>query len=230
MPSFIATAVLALAALPAVLGVPLGKPGIQPPSLGPLKFTGCPVTAVPSLPTNQTVIAVDSTLKTHFVGLGVGVQNYTCTNGKFVSAGAVATLYDVSCVYGTPLFSQLPDIALKFNFQRSPIATEIGRSLGQNPLALGDHYFVSNSAGGISPKFDFTKSQKASMFVVAAKKGGVASPAGSQNVDWLQLNKVDGTMGTQVFRVDTRKGQPPATCTSGTISVPYSAMYWVLDA
>jgi hypothetical protein len=228
MPSFIASAVLALAALPAVLGVPLGR--IQPPSLSPLKFTGCTVTAKPSLPANQTLVVLDSTLKTHFVGLGVGVQNYTCTDGKYVSAGAVATLYDVSCVYGTPLFSQLPDIALKFNFQRSSISTEIGRTLGKSPLALGDHYFVTNSAGGISPKFDFTKSQSASTFVVAAKKGNVASPAGSENVDWLQLNKVEGTMGAQVFRIDTRKGQPPASCTSGTLSVPYSAMYWVMDA
>lgn len=39
------------------------------------------------LPTNFTLSANETT---HLVTVGRGTQNYTCTNGTFVSAGAVA--------------------------------------------------------------------------------------------------------------------------------------------
>ncbi len=37
------------------------------------------------------------------------------------------------------------------------------------------------------------------------------APTGSEDIDWLVLNRVIGSLATQVFRVDTRDGQPPAT-------------------
>jgi hypothetical protein len=59
----------------------------------------------------------------------------------------------------------------------------------------------------------------------------VASPAGTANVDWLELGNVAGSLAKYVFRVDTKAGQPPASCTPGSrvISVKYSAKYWFFN-
>ncbi|KZV96100.1 hypothetical protein EXIGLDRAFT_643551 [Exidia glandulosa HHB12029] len=197
----------------------------------PPKFFGCDVSKLgPTFPTNQTALAKPAGSTAKFVGLGAGVQNYTCTDaGTYASAGAVAQLYDVSCIASTPLFKMLPDMAFSLQSRASAISS-ISKTLGSNPLKLGDHYFVTAPSGtGISPKFDFTASQKsADAFVLAAKAANIASPAGSANVDWLQLNNVQGALAKTVFRVDTKAGQPPASCTPGSalISVPYAAMYW----
>jgi len=228
MRSFTAsTVILALAALPSVFAAPLSS--IQPPAGG--KLVGCPITGTPDLPTNQTLLAVTTGLKPQFVGLGMGVQNYTCSAaGTYVSAGAVATLLDASCFVNTPLFTKLPSLASAVS-QRSAATASIAKLIGKSPFTLGNHFFVGNAAGGISPEFDFTASQKsATDFVIAAKTGNLASPAGKTNVDWLMLNKVSGGIGTQVFRVDTNGGQPPASCTPGSalISVPYAANYWFM--
>jgi len=221
MRSFIAsTVLLALAALPSTLAAPR-------------KFFGCSVTARPNIPAGSLIAANDA-LKVQFVGLGLGTQNYSCSaEGKPVSAGAVASLYDVSCLAGTPFFSNLTDLAMRLGGarQRTAVNSAISVNLGGSPIKLGDHYFISNAAGGISPKFDLTASQKTSSFVVAKKINGIASPQGAANVDWLQLEKVEGTIGSQVFRLDTRLGQPAATtCTPGSTIPPsqYAAMYWFL--
>ena len=79
---------------------------------------------------------------------------------------------------------------------------------------LGDHFFITNpvTGSGISPKWDFTKSlHNSEAFVVGARSGGMPAPTGSQDIDWLVLNRVIGSLATQIFRVDTRDGQPPAT-------------------
>jgi hypothetical protein len=47
--------------------------------------------------------------------------------------------------------------------------------------------------------------------VIAAKAGGMPAPTGAKDVDWLLLNSVQGKLATQVYRVDTRSGQPPAS-------------------
>ena len=75
--------------------------------------------------------------------------------------------------------------------------------------ALGHHYFITNpvTGSGISPKWDFGDKG----FVVAAKAGGEAAPTGKQDVDWLALNAIQGDLASQIFRVDTREGQPPAS-------------------
>ena len=70
---------------------------------------------------------------------------------------------------------------------------------------MGDHYFVSSPSGtGISPVWDFRAfgpfKGNANAMVLAAKVGDLPSPAGSQNVDWLQLKSVSGELATQVRR------------------------------
>jgi hypothetical protein len=109
----------------------------------------------------------------------------------------------------------------------APIRQSILDIASRTPLLLGYHYFVTNpvTGTGIAPKFAQAANGGAS-FTVLTKKGGVkaADPA---NVDLLQLSSIAGDWASTVFRVDTKAGQPPASCTVGSadISVPYAAKY-----
>lgn len=89
-----------LFSLLALLPVALSAPAIAPDHLSSLsKFTSALTTqcsaakvAVP-LPANASFASVLSTSageKTEIITVGRGVQNYTCTAGKYVSAGALA--------------------------------------------------------------------------------------------------------------------------------------------
>jgi len=180
-----------------------------------------------------------------FLGLGVGVQNYTCTAGAYVSTGAVAELVDISCLATDPskaaAFTALPDIAMAA-WSKAPasitaqtLTTTLSGSIG--PIkSLGQHFFIADPVAGstgLSPEWNFVESQKnPQAFVVAAKTGTINSPDGTQNVPWLSLSNIagEGELATQVYRLNTRLGQPPATCTVGTadISVKYVANYYLI--
>jgi len=208
----------ALAAPPAPAPASLSRlqPKIHCAVQPPADFHGLPV------PTDS---------KPTYVALGVGVQNYTCTAaGNFTSAGAVAKLYDISCLQGNSGFATLQDKAVA--------TSDRGLSLIEGLLAgttifLGDHFFVSNPTGaaGISPDFDFRagiKKGDPNGFVILKKTGDVPS-ASSKNVDLLALDALPGfgTLAKHVFRMDTALGQPAATCTPGsTTSVKYAAKYF----
>jgi len=202
-----------------------------------LSLTGCkiPTTAL-SLPSNQTQLVAPSSPPA-FVALGFGVQNYTCANtSTYTNVGAIAELFDVSCLVPTPLWSDLPDAAFSAWSELSNITIlEIIaalRALG-SPGVLGQHYFVPSATGGApSPKFDFTSGgvlkPNPDAYVISAKAGDIPSPTSPTDVDWLVLNAVQGELADQVFRVDTRGGQPPSSCTPGSpeISVKYAARYF----
>lgn len=245
---------IALVALPfAVLAAPARSPfrgssrGRRPisclahASVFPLpNIANCPVSSdVLSLPSGLSIPDGQAPVN---IALGVGVQNYTCTDGKYTyvvsdalshesvllnfyrrSAGAVAELYDISCLYDTPAFATVQD-----DFFRLPsfLKNTIQNIAERTRLFLGHHYFITNplTGTGISPKFAQAKDGGA-VFTILAKDAGVSAPSGPENVDFLQLSSIDGTWAKSVFRVDTKAGQPPATCTSGTLSVPYTAKY-----
>ncbi|KAJ7064669.1 hypothetical protein C8F01DRAFT_1249710 [Mycena amicta] len=217
-------------------------------SLALLLFSGGVVAKVPRcdisnaaipLPPNQNMLLAP-TSSPSFIGLAIGIQNYTCgSTGTYTNVGAVAELFDVSCLYGTPEFPFLQDIAFaawKFAPHSSPIQSIVA---GLDPyhasFVLGQHYFVNASSGtGLSPVWDFRPSfpGNSAAFVVAAKVGDVPAPSGPPDVDWLSLNGVQGqdTLATQVFRVSTVGGLAPApSCTPGSpeITVKYSSMYWL---
>ena len=82
-------------------------------------------------------------------------------------------------------------------------------------VIIGQHYFVPNPNGaGLSPKWDFTSSafnHYREAFVVAAKVNQSAAPTGPQDIAWVSLKSVTGKLAKQVYRTDTRLGQPPAT-------------------
>jgi len=193
------------------------------------------------VPANQTQLTSPTTAPT-FVGLGVGVQNYTCnaTSETWVNVGAVAELFDISCLYrDTTAFNSAAlgayDLWSIAPADISAIQLVQIMNFLDAPDILGQHYFVTNpiTGSGLSPKFDFTSSGRTAgnpnAFVVGAKTGDLLSPDNSKlDVDWLQLSGVEGDLAKEIFRVQTNGGQPPSNCTAGSpeLSVRYTAQYW----
>ncbi|KAJ7669539.1 hypothetical protein DFH06DRAFT_1181434 [Mycena polygramma] len=191
-----------------------------------------------TLPSNQTLLAAP-TQSPSYIGLAIGTQNYTCgSTGTYTNVGAVAELFDASCFYGTPEFPELQKLAYTI-WESAPPAVPISEIIKfLQPFhatfnVLGQHFFVTSPSGtGLSPRWDFTSGAltgHADAFVIAAKAGDIPAPTGSADVDWLSLNKVQGDLATQVFRINTVGGQPPASCTAGSppIEVKYASMYWL---
>ncbi|EIM89136.1 uncharacterized protein STEHIDRAFT_119880 [Stereum hirsutum FP-91666 SS1] len=197
------------------------------------------------IPSNQTAL-VAPTFPPSFVALGVGVQNYTCSNtSTYTNVGAVAELFDISCVVDSALSPYLTS-AVEALWSAIPSdtfnTTELISTLGflGNPDVIGQHYFVPNPAtgSGSSPKFDFTSARfngVAEAFVVLAKTGDVVSPDDkSVDVDWLYLTALSyggqGDLAGSAFRVETAGGQPPASCNGAdSISVKYAAKYYLYN-
>ncbi|CUA69799.1 hypothetical protein RSOLAG22IIIB_08720 [Rhizoctonia solani] len=189
------------------------------------------------LPDNQTAVTIPGDAKPEYIALAIGTQNYTCTNGgAYRSDGAVSTLIDISCLYKSDLdlFNDVQGSAYKLLLKsgnNTPSLDRIEDVIGYYPYTLGEHYFIPLN-GAIAPKFDFAVSQKGdyNAFTVGRQLGGIPSPNGTQNIDWLQLESVDGHLSKYVFRVDTHGGQPPESCNSLNedqgIQVPYTAKYW----
>ncbi|KAL0579249.1 hypothetical protein V5O48_002753 [Marasmius crinis-equi] len=171
-----------------------------------------------------------------FIALGVGTQNYTCSaGGTYASAGAVASLFDVSCITSSPDFATLSSKAFgswnKASASASP-ASALNSIQGINKSPIGDHYFTTSPSGnGTSPKWDMTSKAfkgNTNAFVIAAKQGSVPSPGGSTNVDWLYLTSVGGALADEIYRTETQGGQPPASCTAGqTTTVKYTSLYYL---
>lgn len=234
------TVIAALSLVNVVLGAPVAPINPLAIPVG-LKLSGCPLTSAKlRVPANQTAVTVPSGSPA-FVALGVGVQNYTCSAaGTFASAGAVAKLFDISCLVNTPFFAGIQDLvfAVSGNAKGQALISKVESVLKASPVTLGDHYFIPNPAvngTGLTPVFDFragVKKGDTSGFVAVKKLGNTPSPAGTANVDWLMLQNIGGAIGgslaNMVMRVDTKSGQPPASCTpNATISVPYTTKYWM---
>ncbi|THH00864.1 hypothetical protein EW026_g1722 [Hermanssonia centrifuga] len=173
-----------------------------------------------------------------FIGLGVGVQNYTCTTtGTYTNVGALAELFDISCL-SPSYYDDVTDAAWSV-WEHAPAditAADVIAALAPYHLSfvLGQHYFITNpiTGSGLSPKWDFTSASEAGnpdAFVVGARTGDIPSPTDpAVNIDWLSLSAVQGALADQIFRVQTRGGQPPTSCTPGSdeIEVRYVSQYW----
>jgi hypothetical protein len=151
------------------------------------------------------------------------------------SVGAVASIFDISCIDKTPVFATIQTTA--FNaWSAAPAGVSpdtVGGKIGAATLlgvrsrsfsmftsflnSIQYHYFVPAPSGtGLSPKWDFTSTGKfagnSTAFILAAKAGDILAPTDSAtNVDWLALNNVQGSLASKVFRVDTVNGQPPTS-------------------
>jgi len=169
------------------------------------------------------------------------------STGTYTNVGAVAELFDISCLYGTSTFDDVTDFAYtiwKLFPPAIPASTAISTVISllhstDTPAILGQHYYVPNpiTGTGVNPKWDFTSQGvtkgNTNAYVVAAKVAGLAAPTGKQDIDWVQLRSIAGSLATDVYRTDTRGGQPDASCTPGVskdIQVKYASKYWLLGS
>ncbi|WEW58843.1 hypothetical protein PRK78_004311 [Emydomyces testavorans] len=163
-------------------------------------------------------------LKLKYTALGVGTQNYTCASSDDSTSpallGAVATLYDASCLvtkFATVLdsFAQIA-VKLPTNVVNDMITKHLDLEI------LGNHYFA-----GHVPTFDLRRNSRTD-FVAVSVVAKVPAP-GSGDVDWLKLDRVDGSGIETVYRVKTTGGKAPATCKSmpRQFEVKYIAQYWM---
>jgi len=195
--------------------------------------------AIPLSPAQQTALGSPTT-PLSAVGLGFGVQNYTCSSSNvFVSAGAVAEVLDISSLassHSPRLTTIQNDLYSAWN---SSLAgnTTIQELIATLPtvippqLILCQHYFASNSAGGISPEWDFratpqfTGNENAVFVGKALTNTSGSNPA--VDVPWLHLGKVSGNISDEIYRIETVGGVAPSSCVNGTtISVKYVSQYW----
>jgi hypothetical protein len=168
------------------------------------------------------------------VAVGRGIQNYTCSTANAtaapVSIGAVATLYNATCVASTypDLLAALPNVALQFNLTSNDQAT-----LSPSYLTISGHHYFSNPT---TPDFDLNTAAMGLGFASCLKNNTVPAPAGAPvgqggeghgSVAWLKLLTKDGATGDleEIYRVNTAGGNPPATCAGmpATFEVQYAA-------
>lgn len=188
------------------------------------------------VPADQTQL-IAPTYAPSFIGIGVGTQNYTCnaTKSTYALIGAVAEIFDSSCLYGTPAFESAPTTAYDVWSATTGITIqEVINTLGRthDPAVLGQHYYVPNPMGsGLSPKWDFTSSGATAgnpnAYVIGVKIGDLPS-SDSNDIDNLMVKAVEGELASEVFRVETNGGQPPTQCAAGdsNITIKYTAQYW----
>lgn len=226
---------------------------LQARANGPLSPPSCDLSKVnitaylATIPGAPSVAAPDSKSKLLQVTIGRGVQNYTCADSTSSSTpkaiGAVANLYNASCIAANypDVLTLLPPFALQYNTSLDNngkiMFTEVDR--------CGHHYFNAASA----PTFDLNDNNNGLGVLVADGKNPetkVAAPASAIKgqaasssalngaVAWLKLDAASGTTGnlTEVYRVDTAGGQPPATCSGqpASFSIEYAAQYWFFKA
>lgn len=163
------------------------------------------------------------------------------------NVGAVAELFDISCLTSSPNFQAIQNTLFdSWNVFDGLSIQDIITLLaaqdifsfinpGGQPQVLAQHYFVTNpvTGQGVSPKWDFTSSGRfkgnEDAFIIAKGLGSLPAPTNATtDVAWLQVTNVEGSIADQVFRIDTKGGQPPAMCTFGSspnISVKYTSKY-----
>jgi hypothetical protein len=190
------------------------------------------------LPAGQNNLTVPAGQHVSAVTVGFGVQNYTCnsTSQTWSSVGAVVQVLDTSCLLGQPELSNIQDdVFSAWNAMPSSITIQdvIGM-MNDCSIVLGQHYFIADpgNPSQLDPVWDFRPSIKGdpNAFVVAAVIGDLPAPTSPDDVDWLELKGVQGDLANFVFRVDTKSGQPPASCSAGDapISVKFATQYWLM--
>jgi hypothetical protein len=171
-----------------------------------LSINGCSLNNV-SPPLNYTSPNLDGPspgLSLKYVALGRGTQNYTCSQAASnvvpTSIGAVATLFDASCLAAfrpdilnamPAALVQIPDDAA---VAASTILDELASAGDVSGILLAVHYFADNT----TPTFDFRPYGRPD-WIQAKRLQGVPAPANSipGSVPWLKLGYKAGS-GIQV--------------------------------
>lgn len=216
-----------------------------------------------TLPTDSVSPALpppSSGLVLKHVAIGRGTQNYTCdtTNATAapVAVGAVATLFNASCIAATSasLLDMLPALSLAFNLSDSSLDSYSDRLYPSNLLVSGHHYFTNTT----TPYFNLDSPSLALGHAPCAKNNTEKAPAaesatattattatttvsnvgqdGEAAVPWLKLLAYDTAATTgnlrEVYRMQTAGGSAPATCDgqAAVFEVQYAAQYWFYES
>ena len=158
----------------------------------PTKVQGCDLKHVrlSDLPSGQHNVTIGRHAVPKFVTIGAGVQvrqrssfslslfylthfqsinqNYTCQDNVYVSIGAVAKLFDISCLAGHHDFNTIQYFALHHHS-----GEQLGKEFfgGRKIHPIIDHDFVTNPVGeGIAPRFDLAGTHR----FTTLKKDGVS--------------------------------------------------------
>jgi hypothetical protein len=138
------------------------------------------------------------------VALGVGVQNYTCSlSNNFTSTGAVAAMFDASCIYQDTL---VPEFAFGiWDAQSSDVASDqLGLKFPNETLfgpLLGHHFFVTldDANHTLSPTWDFSESQMNMGAAIETRKNQtLPAPNPHTDVAWLQVKGVQGMLAVRL--------------------------------
>ncbi|KAF2673690.1 hypothetical protein BT63DRAFT_467260 [Microthyrium microscopicum] len=158
------------------------------------------------------------------VAVGRGTQNYTCADNTANSIpaanGAIASLFNATCMAAPypQLLSAMPGIALNFAVPDSTVA---------ETFLSGHHLFLDKT----TPFFNLDTDSHQWGTVSMSKTNSANAPNAAKDVAWLKLTAKDttGTTISEVYRVNTAGGQPPATCAGmpANFEVQYSAVYWM---
>ena len=183
----------------------------------------------------------------YHIAVGRGTQNYTCDTANPSlppkAAGAVATLYNVSCLasYNPYMSSLVPAAALSV-----PTPQDGHTLFPAQSIASGQHYFGDLTTPIFnlhteSANYGITFNKKiANVTAPATNPGQVCNkgPDGSKPVPWLKLQtqtpngdvRPEDERGgvKEIYRVNTAGGAAPATCVGqkATFEVQYAAEYW----
>ncbi|KAJ5983713.1 hypothetical protein N7481_005812 [Penicillium waksmanii] len=179
-----------------------------------------------------------------YIALGRGTQNYSCSSTESshsskksatpVAVGAVATLFDASCIasQSVMLLHELPAVIAQTPLGSFALMVEaLTLTTNSSNLIIGEHYF--NTAG--DPFFDLNMSGS-DAWMECKKDASVSAPTrvsrisgkDESNVPWLKLDCKDCKGIKEVYRVMTVGGVAPTTCAgqNDTVLVEYAAEYW----
>ncbi|KAI1183810.1 hypothetical protein F5B17DRAFT_434244 [Nemania serpens] len=173
------------------------------------------------------------------VAIGRGTQNYTCDTSNAtavpVANGAVATLFNASCVASTypDILHMLPRLALSFDLPASLAASTSSSSAKLGPtdlLVSGRHFFTNVTTPFFNLDTDRYRIGEAPCSKLNASGPPADAPKGRKGenaVPWLRLAANPGATGgiQEVYRVETAGGSAPATCAGqpAAFQVQYAA-------
>ncbi|KAK4626523.1 Ecp60-1 [Fulvia fulva] len=213
------------------------------------------LSTTPALPLKQvdntgSTPLPEPTGKLHYIQLGSGFQNYSCSASNtwvasVPSAGAIAQLYDVTAIVNQLTTDSYTKNTLK-SFETCLKATKCTPDVNNgycdqchriSAAAFqawndGEHYFDQLN-GAQTPNFavadDFISGKKVG--AVKAPKAAYKGESDLGAVDWLYLvdNGSGRTHGLKsVYRIHTAGGVAPSSCSKpgSALQVPYAAEYW----
>ncbi|KAH7128340.1 hypothetical protein B0J11DRAFT_268666 [Dendryphion nanum] len=188
---------------------------------------------IPIAPT--ALPAIGEGLHVAHIAVGWGTQNYTCANSttKPVQVGALAHLYNVTCQTATT-DSEIIHTNLDYFYKY----IESNEGVRERTLS-GLHDFTADGV----PRFNLSTPEHNYGIVLAKKDAGSDAPkptptgsattTGSSlpDIPWLKLKATGGDY-KEVYRVETRGGSAPASCSEtkiGTFEIPYFAVYYFVQ-